>query len=508
MWYGLVVVSGFVMPRLIDVFQGPVLLGVWDLGWSLQFYVSLLSLGIASAISCHAARHIARQDWAGLNESVSSSAVLLGACSVVAVVVAVVFSRMLGHMLGDADAKELAAGREAVLALCLAASVQLFESTFNGVITGAERFDTLNLIRGARDFVLLVAMSVALVLGAGIGSLAWMVLIAQVMCTAAKAIAARHICPQLRISPRSARREAMIRMLSFGGKTVVQVLARSGTYQLNAILVAVFLGPVSLAVYARQRALVMHLMRFVKQYAQVFLPTSSALAAQGDEPAQRELLLDSAKYAMYVTLPVSLVLMLFGGPLLEVWMGPDYRAPGVLALLAAAHAIAVPQQATLSIAMGLDRHGWPALVELLSFVLGAALAVLLLGVFGGGMLSAAVALSIPIVLSGGVFLPLYMCSRCGMSLSRYVRHVAAGPLIANLPFAATLAVSFLWLGGAVDLRLAVAAAVCGAVLGATYWHYVLPPAGRALAHRYLALACGRMFGPVRVVQAGSREVGS
>ena len=87
------------------------------------------------------------------------------------------------------------------------------------------------------------------------------------------------LCPQLRISARVLRWVRVREVLTFGGKTVLQGVARSGLYQISGLIVAYFLGAGVLAVYARQRALIMVGNRLLNQYGNVFTPSSSALAA-------------------------------------------------------------------------------------------------------------------------------------------------------------------------------------------------------------------------------------
>lgn len=66
-WYAVVVVSGFVVPRLIADYRGQPLPGIWDLGWSLVVYVSFLAFGITSAVNRYVARYRTTFDWESLN---------------------------------------------------------------------------------------------------------------------------------------------------------------------------------------------------------------------------------------------------------------------------------------------------------------------------------------------------------------------------------------------------------------------------------------------------------
>jgi O-antigen/teichoic acid export membrane protein len=283
----------------------------------------------------------------------------------------------------------------------------------------------------------------------------------------------------LRLSPRYVSRDVLREMLGFGGKTMLQGLARTGLYQLNSILVAYFLGPLVLAVYSRQRVLVVHAMRFLKKYSNVFVPTSGRLDAKGDTRGLQNLLMDGSRYGFYITLPIMSIFLTMGGPLLELWMGRGYRAPLVLAILALGHTLALPQETAYSVLVGMGRHGVPSVVEFLSAVFGVAFCAVALGPFDAGMTTAALAVAIPVTVAGGLVAPMYACRMVGLPLGRYVRSVMVGPLLAVLPFVGFLiACRLAWPHSALR-AVAYGVGIGGLLLAGVYWVWVIPTTFRA-----------------------------
>ena len=493
-WYSLVVVSGFLLPRFIDRLQGQALLGVWDLGWSLVFYISLLALGISAAVQRYVARLRAGNAWDDLNATINSSLALLTGSAGVGLLLAVGLAAGVRYLLPEADSATVEIARWVVMLLCACAALQIPGAVFNAVITGYERYDVLNVIRGGRDLLVIVALITLLLAGCGLVALAAVVLAGELLGDVAKLLAARRLCPTLRISPKLCRRSTAREMIAFGGKAALQDLARTGIYQANSILVAFFLGPATLAVYARQRALVMHLLRFVKQYALVFVPTSSTLDAQQDTVALRQLLVQSSKYGLYVTLPLVLILVILGGPLLQIWMGADYRAPVVLAVLALAHLVAVPQLAVYSLLLGMGRHGRPALHEMVTAGISVAAGIVILGPLEGGMLGAALALAVPLALNSGIIVPLYACRCVGLSAATYVKSVVPGPVLASVPLVVCLGFARWGMAGDPLVTLAVGLGTGGLVTLGVYWRWVLPASLAARVRRVLRLKRGGTVG--------------
>ena len=80
-------VSGFVIPRLIDRNLSQEALGLWDLAWSIVIYFTLIQMGVTSSINRYVAFHRARDDFDGVNRVVTSVAFVMRGMGAVAVVV-------------------------------------------------------------------------------------------------------------------------------------------------------------------------------------------------------------------------------------------------------------------------------------------------------------------------------------------------------------------------------------------------------------------------------------
>lgn len=488
LYYLVVLVTGFFVPRLIHTHQGQELLGVWDFGWSLVSYVTLLSLGVVSAVNRYVARYRAVQDWDALNVSVNSSLVILLASFLVAALISIAFALACPLLLPEAGPELLAVAKTTVLWLTLSASLKLPLGVLDGVLTGHERYDVLNLIRGVRDIVTVACALLLLSAGHGLAAVAFVFLCGEALAGVVKIFVVGRICPTLRLAPSLVRVDAMREMIGFGGKTMLQGMARMGLYYANSLLVAFFLGPAILAVYTRQRSLVMHAMRFMKKYSHVFVPTSGRLDAQGDREGLQSLLIESSRYGFYISLPIAALLVIMGGPLLHAWMGPSYRAPMVLAILSMGHVLSLPQQSAYSILMGMGRHGVPSIAEFVAASCGIALCAVAMSRFDGGMASAALAIALPVTIVGGLLTPMYACRVLGVQLWRYVRSVTLGPSLAVVPFILILIVARWWWPDQPVRSLVIGTGSGALVLAAVYWIWVVPPALRVRISRAVGMS--------------------
>lgn len=140
-WYGLVVVSGFLVPRFISDLQGKELLGVWDWSWSLIVYVSLMAIGITAAVNRYVARYRSTEDWDALNTSVNTCLVLLSFSALAGIGLAIFFSLHVDWLLASPDGSGgrtewdpelLHIASWVVFLLSLSSALQLPGGVFNG----------------------------------------------------------------------------------------------------------------------------------------------------------------------------------------------------------------------------------------------------------------------------------------------------------------------------------------------------------------------------------------
>jgi O-antigen/teichoic acid export membrane protein len=158
--------------------------------------------------------------------------------------------------------------------------------------------------------------------------------------------------PELRPHWSRASRVAAFSILSTGVYFFILQIASAVAYQSDGIVVAQILGPESVAQYAvpmKLFILVPTILGFV------FMPLWPAYAeafARGDRDWALVTLRRSLKLAAAVSIPISLLLVVVGGPLIQVWVGPSIDPPWLL--LAAAGTWAVMSAFAGALAMFLN----------------------------------------------------------------------------------------------------------------------------------------------------------
>ncbi len=476
-WAGqsIVVVSGFILPRFVKDELGAEQLGVWDLGWSMVAYLMLLNAGIASSVNRHVARARAMADWAMLSRDASCCACVFLVTSLIAVVVTALLAGLLPGWLPVSFAPYLDEVRWVVACLGLMAACGLAVAVFNGVITGYMRYDLVVYIESGAHALAFAVTLIALYLGYGLRVMGVTFLAAKLIECTAKVIAAYSICPQLQLSPRLMTRSGIWRMTVFGGKFFVHQMSRITLYQGNALLVALFLGPASVAVYSRAMALVQYSDKVLFEFGRVLIPSASALQTQNDDAALNRLILLGMRYSLLIALPSLLVLTIVGDSLMRVWMGAEFSELPLLTILAIGHVATLSQTGPFYVLLGLNRHGVPALCMGIAAVVSISISALCVGLLKSDVTAVAWSVGGSMTLVHLLVMPWAISRASGLSVRRYLLDPLPGTLAAVAPFTLVLMLSR-WLIAPHDLFILLVTALAGGlVLFVSYWHLVLPP---------------------------------
>jgi len=439
-WIGqlVFVASGFILPRMINAHLGQETLGVWDFSWSLITYFEFIYGGLVSSVNRYVAKHRSVNDIKGVNTAVSSVfftllilAILVALLSTATALLLPVFMQdKLGDLTKDAQWVIFFLGLNLVVKISLA--------VFGGVLTGCHRWDLQHGINAANRIIALLAMTATLALGGGLPEITVAFLCCETIILGSRCSLAFRVCPGLKISHKLIRTSTIKNMWHFGFKTLLPDIGDLLNNQTFNLLLVWFIGPAALANYARPRGIVRHIQTFIRRYALTLTPTASSMQAMSSAQESRELLTNSCRIGALITFPMTAILAVMGGPLLQVWMGPEY-ADNILPVVLALGYLPILLQLPLnSILQGFNSHGWPGLFKFIASMTGIALAFVSLTLFRSSVTISVALLFLPFWISEFIATPLYAVKQRPFSLRHYWLAGILQPLFIVTPMIAIL----------------------------------------------------------------------
>jgi O-antigen/teichoic acid export membrane protein len=474
-WIGQMIylATGFVMPRMIDHKLGQEVLGVWDFCWSLVAYFRFVDMGIITSVNRYVARLWAQKDIAGINRVVSSSTVALVLTASLMLLGTVVVVMTLPYWFGDHLSSYVGVTQKSIFCLGLMLSVNSAVGGYNGVLTGCHRWE-LQTMRNVGWYVIsVIGMLLALWMGGGLVALAAITAFCTIMGHVTVVALAYRVCPGLKLRRADVRWSTIKELYTYGGKTLVPTISEMLLNQATSLLVMGSLGPAALAIFTRPRSLLRQVDALERKMAMILVPMTSSLEGSGQLKQLEYLMVKSVRYSIFLVLPMVIMLVFFGGELMQFWMGPDYRNWALLAILGIGFLGTSVQTPIFSLLSGLNAHGAAGSAQLVGSVVAAGSVFTALKIFHGGVESAALALTVPLLAVNLIYLPMLLCRRLGQNLGTFYRDVALHPVLYVLPFAVCVAIGR-WLFPSHQVAAIFACLTGATVLAVFYWRKVLP----------------------------------
>lgn len=488
------IIAGFILPRMIDRRLGQELLGIWDFAWSLVSYFGLVQMGLASSVNRYVARYRTTGDIDGVNRTVSSASFVLGIGGLLVLVLTIVLSLVLPQLFGAWLGENVLEAQWVVFFLGASLAIEVSFAAFCGVLTGCHRWELQNIIKSGWHVATVAGMILALFVGGSLQSLAVIVFIGLVLAYTTRVILAHRVCEGLQLQPSLIGWETIRELFFFGGKTLIPGMANMLLNQTTSILIVIYLGPAALALYSRPRSLIRQMNTLVSKMAIVLVPTSSSLQSTNNLKGIRDLLVKSVRYSLYMVLPMVLALVVFGGTIMRLWMGPRYANGLLPAVLAFGYLAMMVQTPVLKILGGMNAHGRAGISYFVASLCSVGLTVFALGYLGWGLFGAAVAVTLPLTVVNVAYLPLLICRRLGLGVRRYLLSVTVKPVVHVLPFAICLVAVRIIFRAEPLAGLAWSGVIGSIVLIVSYWRYALPKSVyRTVKNRSKALLLGEII---------------
>lgn len=465
-------IAGFIIPRMIDQNLGQQALGIWDFGWSLIAYFSLVQIGVVSSINRFVAKHRASKDTNGINVVISSVTVILYLMAFIVLILTIGSVFIIPSLFGEKFGQLQHDAQMVVFFLGISLVIQIIWSGYGGILTGHHRWDIHHGINGGCRIITMMGMVGVLFFNGNLLGLALVNLVGEIIGLFSRMMFSYNVFPEQNISIKLFNWPTAINMLRFGSKTFMPTVGELFSNQAINILIVGFLGPAFLAFYARPRSLIRQAQTFIVRYAFTFTPIASSLNSLKDKEGLKKIYLLSSRNGTYISLPMVLILAILGGPILNIWMGPAYDDQLLITILAIGHFPIFFQLPSLSILRGLNMHGKPGLAKFFASIIGVIGSVFVFLYPKWGIIAIAVAVVTPLALVDGVYVTFFGLKCLGLKSIQYLKESFFIPGLHLLPFTLWLIVIRILLINYPNSMLIISLGVGLVILFISYWEFV------------------------------------
>lgn len=478
-------VVGFVLPRLISDNLGKDMLGIWDLGWATLRYLGMVNLAVTPAMTRYIALYRSQDDLdqvrkvinVGIMWQIMMAALLFAAGS--AFVELYTYTAEAGpsdKSLGAAEAGLL----EAILFyFVISIAFTMLRMPSSAILTGYHRFDWQNMLNSIEDIALAVVFIIIIMMDGNLINLAEALVVVGCIFIFVRYGVAIWITGKIDFRFTDWSNQLAKKLFTFGMKSTLWNLPNVLTVQ-TIVFMTGAVSTEAVAVFSRAVALVRFGGHAVKRTTSIIMPIVSSLEGQDKTEENRALVLKMAFYTSLFYFPMVAILAIMGKYLLLLWMGPGYDNGLMIAAFALGSLLPISQTGTYQVLVGNNQHGKIALqATVICSILMAGAYVAFQYVTLNATL-AAISAGIIWTLSYSIILPLKIKQVYQISLTTYYWYGLFKPMLASLPLCIGLAIahlSFIFYGIStltVVLALGIIG-LSGGIMLVVYWCYMFEP---------------------------------
>jgi O-antigen/teichoic acid export membrane protein len=455
----------FITPEVLRVL-GEAGFGLWVLAAALIGYGSLLDLGIGGAITKFVAEYRARSEDARIKELLGS-ALLIYSCvgiavALVTLVLVPISDPLFGGVQGDANVM-----RTYILLVGLTIAVTIPSTIVQAVLNGLQRYDIVSLSATIGNFFSAGGTLLVVYLGGGLIGAVAINLPTTVLMQVLNTWFLRRIAPEVRMDWRASSRPMNRMIISYSWSLLVGRVAKRLKSKSDELEIAAFLPVSAVAPYAIARRLAELGQNLADQFLRVLLPVASELHAGDDRARLRNLYSVGTRVSLLIYVPIACTLTLLAGPILALWIRPEYGAYAYLvALLTLAALVDTSQWPASTIMQGMAYHRPVMIAAFVSSIANLGLSIALVRPLG--LLGVALGTLVPTLVENLFFVLPYSIRVLGMRPLDCFREVFFPALAPALPMALVLYVVQRTLDVQSVFGLVLAAAIGGLVYALGY----------------------------------------
>lgn len=260
----------------------------------------------------------------------------------------------------------------------LAGALPMVQNIFESTPFAQNRLDLVNVSLASKNIILVAGIVTgALVFGPVLWHVGlWFVLSGLGSLAIAAWIWRKLRDNGLRIKPSSFRLVYLKDMLSMGGWLALNQAGGVLLVQINVFIVNIYLGSRVQGGFSAVQQWEMIVRMGSVALSSALIPVLLERFAAGGRESLLPLGVQATKWlAIALSVPVGLLIGL-GGPLMAIWLGPEYKSLALLVVVLIGHlCITAAFQPLLSVQMTLNKIRWPAIVTLVSGLFSILLAV-------------------------------------------------------------------------------------------------------------------------------------
>lgn len=356
--------------------------GLLSLAWVVLGYFTIFDLGLGRATTKYVAEALGKGEEAQVPKIIWTAVTVQAIMGIVGAIVLLGITDLLVERVLNIPPELLGEARSTFHLLALSIPVVLIASSFSGVLEASQRFDLINAVRIPSSILTYLLPLLGLSLGFGLPGIVALIVLARLGALVAFVVMNIRMRPELR--EYSVSFILLSSLFAYGGWVTVSSVVGPILVYLDRFLIGSLLSIAAVAYYTAPYEAVTRLWVISASLTMTLFPAFSTLQGGKDNPRLSMLFARSVKYVLLTTGPVVVLIWLFAGEILEIWLGTDFALESTVALQILAIGVLINSLAHTPFAFlqGIGRPDLPAKFHLIELPVYFVVAWILVSHFG------------------------------------------------------------------------------------------------------------------------------
>lgn len=423
--------SPFILHNLGDIYYG-----IWTIIVTLTGYYGLLDLGIRGGVSQYITRYYAKNELNRVNHTINTALLLLSIFGIICIILTLLISKYFDNIfeIGEVTNDSLPIIRLCFIIMGLNIAFSLPFAVFSAILISIQRFDISNFIGIITRILSALFIIFVLKEGYGLIGLSIVTTAINILSWILTIIFSFRCVKSLKINFLLLNKISFYEVMDYSLFIFIYRLGEVVVSYSDILIIGYFLGPVAVTYYTIARTLVNYSRNLSQGMTIVLTPVAITIDAQNDLNRLRVLLTRATNFASFLAFPIFVIFIIWGKEFIGLWMGQKYisgisftSSATILVFLSIANLVTMIQHATLQIAFGIRKHKFLALLSTFEAVSTTILSIALIKYLG--ILGVAIGISLPILITRTIVLPIYIVYFLEMSFLKYLINSLLKPII-------------------------------------------------------------------------------
>ncbi len=415
---GQIIIAFFLSPFLVHTL-GDTRYGIWTIVAALSGYMSLLDLGIASALTRYVAQYHHKNDALKINEIINSSLFLFLAIAFAIMALSPLVAYGMVNMLSF-DIQMVDIVSTLVIIVSFDVSIFVIAGIFRGAFGGFQRFDIINIARISSMLYKSLAFYLFLSEDYGLLAMGYISISANLLTVLFYYWRIKKSYSFIQFNYKFINKNNISIVFHYSKFVFIAMLAQQFLYYSSSFVISYYISVAAVTYYTIPWTLSEYVKQLCIAISRTYTPAFSELESADNHAGIYHHYILGTKIVLIISNLLCIGILILGYAFISIWMGEKYAevASPLLPIMLITLYFFTPQLISYALLKSLNKHQQYSNMSILVSVLSLILSIILAQTHG--LTGVALGSAIPQIIFFGIFTPYYTSKIINTSYKKYL----------------------------------------------------------------------------------------